>query len=28
MKISDDDNNKDRVLSVDPVAFIREVEKI
>ena len=28
MKISDDDNNKDRVLSVDPVAFIREVEKV
>ena len=28
MKISGDDNNKDRVLSVDPVAFIREVEKI
>ena len=28
MKNSDDDNNKDRVLSVDPVAFIREVEKI
>ena len=28
MKIFDDDNNKERVLSVDPVAFIREVEKI
>ena len=28
MKISYDDNNKDRVLTVDPVAFIREVEKI
>ena len=28
MKISDDDNNKERVLSVDPIAFIREVEKI
>ena len=28
MKISYDDNNKDRVLTVDPVALIREVEKI
>ena len=28
MKISDDDNNKERVLSVDPIAFIREVEKV
>ena len=28
MKMSDDDNNKDHVLSVDPVAFIREVEKV
>ena len=28
MKRPDDDNNKDLVLSVDPIAFIRKVEKI
>ena len=28
MKRPDDDNNKNLVLSVDPIAFIREVEKI
>ena len=28
MKRPDDDNNKDLLLSVDPVAFIRKVEKI
>ena len=28
MKCPDDDNNKDLVLSVDPIAFIRKVETI